>query len=71
MIAKVKLGELLMAHQIITDAQLQQAIQKQKTSGEKIGQGLISLGFITEKQFLDFFSKQLSIYPLENRRPYW
>jgi len=61
MIAQVRLGELLISHGIITDAQLQQAIEHQKKSGEKIGQALISLGLITDKQFLDFFSKQLNI----------
>jgi len=58
---QMKLGELLVSHRIINETQLQQAIQYQKKSTEKIGQSLISLGFITEKQFLDFFSKQLNI----------
>ncbi|MCX7121081.1 MAG: GspE/PulE family protein [Gammaproteobacteria bacterium] len=61
MVAQVRLGEMLIAQGIITDEQLQQAIFQQKNSGEKIGQALVSLGFITEKQFLDFFAKQLNI----------
>jgi MSHA biogenesis protein MshE len=56
-----RLGELLIAHQIIDEAQLQKAILHQKKTGEKIGEALISLGFITEKQFLDFFAIRLNI----------
>lgn len=61
MVTPLRLGELLIAHGIITDEQLQKAILHQKKSGEKIGQALISLGFITDQQFLNFFSKQLNI----------
>jgi len=62
MVAQIRLGEMLIAQGIITNEQLQQAILHQKKSGEKIGQALISLGLITEKQFLEFFSKQLHIH---------
>src|SRR3990167_5068641 len=61
MAAPIRLGELLIAHDLINDAQLHQAIAQQKKSGEKIGQALITLGYITEQQFFDFFSKQLKI----------
>lgn len=57
----MRLGELLVTHGVIDNAQLERVIQHQKKSGEKIGQALISLGFITEKQFLDFFSQHLNI----------
>lgn len=58
---KIKLGELLIAHHVITDEQLQKTIQYQQKSGEKIGQALISLGFITEEQLFNFLSKHLDI----------
>ena len=61
MIARVRLGEMLIAEKIIFDDQLSQAIAYQKKSGEKIGQALISLGLITEQNFLSFFAQQLHI----------
>lgn len=61
MVAQVRLGEMLIAQNIITDAQLRTAIERQKKTGEKIGQALIALNYISEKQFLDFFSEQLHI----------
>ena len=61
MVTQVKLGEILVANRVISPEQLNQAIQHQKKSGEKIGKALISLGFLSEKQFLNFFSKQLNI----------
>lgn len=56
-----RLGELLVAHHVIDEAQLQKAILHQKKTGEKIGEALISLEYITEKQFLDFFAIELNI----------
>lgn len=61
MVVRVRLGELLIAEKIISEDQLLQAIAYQKKTGEKIGQALVSLGFITDQQFLNFFSQQLNI----------
>lgn len=58
---QVKFGEWLIATNIINAEQLQEAIQYKKKSGKKLGQALIALKFITEKQFLDSFSQYLNI----------
>lgn len=58
---QIKLGDLLIQHAVITEAQLQEALQEQKKTGERLGQTLINLHYLTEQQFLDFFSKQLNI----------
>src|SRR3990167_528851 len=58
---QMKLGEMLIAHGIIREEQLQEAIQHQKKTGKKIGHALIALGMITEKHLLDFLSQQLHI----------
>lgn len=45
------LGETLVSRGLISQAQLQQALDEQKTHpGEKLGEILIRLGFITQAQ---------------------
>lgn len=56
-----KLGELLVSNSLITQEQLNQALEIQRKSGLKLGQILIENGFITEKQLLEFLSKQFAI----------
>jgi type IV pilus assembly protein PilB len=56
-----KLGQLLIASNIITQEQLQQALSHQKTSGGRLGANLIELGFITEEKLVAFLSKQYGV----------
>jgi len=61
---QVRLGDLLLKENIITNEELTKALVKQKEfkrSGEydKIGEIVIELGFATEKQILETLSKQL------------
>ena len=56
-----RLGDLLVEEHIITDEQLTQALNDQKGTGRKLGETLIRLGFLTEKQMLLFLSQQLSL----------
>ncbi len=56
-----RLGDLLVEEGIITDAQVDQALQAQKQSGRKLGDTLIQLGFLTETQMLEFLSQQLRL----------
>jgi MSHA biogenesis protein MshE len=65
LIKKLKLGDLLVQHQVITHEQLQQALTAQKKTGSKLGDLLISLGFIDETELLLFLSKQLNMPFLE------
>ncbi|CAM4266093.1 GspE/PulE family protein [Vibrio agarivorans] len=56
-----RLGDLLVEEGIITEAQVQQALTAQKSTGRKLGAALIELGFLTEQQMLNFLSQQLNL----------
>src|SRR5258705_5137584 len=56
-----RLGDLLVAERLITDAQLKQALAEQKGKTEKLGSILARLGFITEEQLIGFLSRQYGI----------
>ncbi|MDR9825934.1 ATPase, T2SS/T4P/T4SS family [Vibrio sp. FNV 38] len=56
-----RLGDLLVEEGIITEAQVQQALSAQKSTGRKLGAALIELGFLTEHQMLNFLSQQLNL----------
>lgn len=58
---KMRLGDLLVQEQIISETQLEQALNEQRQSGLKLGASLIKLGAISEEQLLKFLSHQLSI----------
>jgi len=58
---KIRLGDLLVEHKVISEQQLMQALAAQKTSGRKLGKVLIEEGFIEEDKMLDFLSRQLRI----------
>lgn len=59
--SRLKLGELLIKQGLITEEQLQKAIQVQKREGKRIGEVLIKLGLITEKDIVVTLGKQLNI----------
>src|SRR3972149_9364511 len=56
-----RLGELLVSNGLISPKQLEQALQEQKISGNKLGSSLIKLGFITEKNLVSFLSKHYGV----------
>lgn len=58
---KVRLGDLLIEHKLISQKQLEQALAGQKKSGQKLGKVLIEDGYLTEDQMLDALSQQLKI----------
>ena len=45
---KVRLGDLLVQTGLISEAQLQLALQEQKRTGSKLGRTVIDLGFVAE-----------------------
>ncbi|WP_299072280.1 ATPase, T2SS/T4P/T4SS family [uncultured Paraglaciecola sp.] len=59
--AKIRLGDLLVQENIISEEQLMQALSAQKESGRKLGFMLIELGFVTENQLLTFLSQHLNV----------
>jgi len=63
---KVKIGDLLIQEGIITQEDLQKALQKQKEYREKgefkkLGEIIIELGLASEREILETLSKQLNI----------
>lgn len=55
------LGDILVERQLITRAQLGQALAKQKESKEPLGQVMIQLGFLDEAQLRMVLSEQLGV----------
>jgi len=58
---KIRIGDLLVQEDMLTEQQLQNALQEQKRSGGKLGKCLIKLGYIQEDSLLEFLSRQLNI----------
>lgn len=61
MVKKIQLGEFLVENEFLTQAQLNEAIDSQKKSGEKLGRIIIDMGFLTEEKLLEVLSQQLNI----------
>ncbi|MDO8956081.1 MAG: type IV-A pilus assembly ATPase PilB, partial [Deltaproteobacteria bacterium] len=57
----VRLGELLVSKGLITAKQLEDALQEQKISGNKLGSSLVKLGLITEKNLVSFLSRHYGV----------
>ncbi|GAB4033635.1 MAG: type IV-A pilus assembly ATPase PilB [Elusimicrobiota bacterium] len=56
-----RLGEMIVASGVINSQQLAEALDLQKQTGVKLGQILIEKKYVTEKQLLEFLSKQFSL----------
>jgi|Deesub1362A_J573_1020465.scaffolds.fasta_scaffold00013_153 type IV pilus assembly protein PilB len=56
-----KLGQMLVAANIITEEQLKQALSLQKKEGGRLGTNLVKLGYITEEKLVAFLSKQFGV----------
>ena len=58
---KIRLGDLLVEHAVITEAQLQEALAEQKQSGRKLGRLLVESGYVKEDEILTTLAEQLKI----------
>ncbi|MFC4258402.1 GspE/PulE family protein [Marinobacter lacisalsi] len=58
---KIRIGDLLVQNEVITDQQLQTALKEQKNSGRKLGRTLIDLGYVEEDSLLNILSRQLEV----------
>ena len=65
---KVRIGDLLVKNDVITETQLITALAQQKESGQKLGRVLIDLEYLDEDHFLSFLSQQLEIPFIDLRR---
>src|SRR3954470_12492576 len=57
----VRIGELLLKEKRITPAQLQEALNYQKSSGGKLGYNLVKLGFVKDEEITALLSKQYGV----------
>ncbi len=58
---RIRIGDLLVEKQMITETQLQHALQEQKLTGRKLGATLVELGYVEENALLNLLSAQLNI----------
>ena len=65
---KIRIGDLLIEHKIISQDQLISALADQKKSGRKLGRVLIENGYLSEDQLLDFLARQLNIPYIDLKR---
>ncbi len=57
----VRIGELLLKEKRLTPAQLQEALNYQKTNGGKLGYNLVKLGFVKDEEITALLSKQYGV----------
>ncbi len=62
--AKERIGEKLIHSALITEAQLKEAQETQKSTGFRLGSQLVKLGHITEEQLVDFLGQQYGVPPV-------
>lgn len=58
---RLRLGDMLVAAGLVTEAQVQEALALQRTNGERLGGALVTLGYVSEAQMTQVLSNQLSI----------
>lgn len=58
---RIRIGDLLVEKNMITETQLAHALQEQKLSGRKLGNQLVDLGYVDENELLTLLSTQLQI----------
>lgn len=58
---KLRLGEALIAAGLINQEQLREAIARQKSSGKRLGQVLVEMRVVTERDITEVLAKQLNV----------
>ena len=58
---RIRIGDLLVEKNMISETQLQHALQEQKLTGRKLGATLVELGYVEENALLSLLSAQLNI----------
>jgi type IV pilus assembly protein PilB len=56
-----KLGQILIASNIISEDQLKEALTLQRREGGRLGTNLVKLGYITEEKLVTFLSRQYGV----------
>lgn len=58
---RLRLGELLLENNLITEEQLNIALEEKKAKGIKLGEAIIGLGYVTQDAINDLLCQQLNI----------
>jgi len=58
---KVRLGELLVRQQLISEEQLDAALKRQRADGHKLGRTLVDAGFVSEEEICGALARQMRI----------
>ncbi|MGC2519921.1 MAG: ATPase, T2SS/T4P/T4SS family [Burkholderiales bacterium] len=58
---KIRIGELLVRQNLISEEQLKFALDQQKKSGRKLGRVIVESGFMTEESVSEALAKQLNV----------
>ena len=58
---RLRLGELLLENNLITEEQLNIALEERKAKGIKLGEAIIGLGYVTQDAINDLLCQQLNI----------
>ena len=58
---RIRLGDMLVENHVISQDQLDAALEQQKASGVKLGRVLIENGYVGEEEFLRVLSEQLKV----------
>lgn len=56
-----RIGEMLMDEEIITKEQLQECLQEQKVTGEKVGEVLVRKGYVSHEVLMAFLGTQFGV----------
>ncbi len=58
---KIRLGEILLQQELLTEDKLKAALEEQKRSGRKLGRIFIDAGYVTEEQIGSALARQLQV----------
>ncbi len=59
------MGQLLREAQLVSEDQIQEAIQVQRSNGSRLGSILVQMGVISEATLLEFLSQQYGVPPID------
>ena len=54
-----KIGNILVHEEILTEEQLENALERQKTTSEKLGKLLLSMGYLSEDDLVRAYALQM------------
>jgi len=64
-VGRKKLGTLLLERGLITEKQLEQALEEQKKSGKLLGRVLVEMGFVTDEDILSVLGAQTGMEEID------